>query len=221
MAFSSDWTPDWSGYESGNRSTEAMRWKGGYPERVWREQGPDAYRAWLVSGRDAARRANPKEYWGSPASWFEPRINAFDFWRAEQNRQPAYPDLSGDLSDTQKQLADLQSQFEAYRTSQGPSTEKTPKLLDVGSAADPLGSPSNQGGPLMVPAFDYPGGSLPIPGQGFNPMSFGRQPYNPMPPVQQQYRQPLDRITRVRPAKERGRSLGTQQFNRNYRPLPI
>ena len=58
----------------------------------------------------------------------------------------------------------------------------------------------------------------------FNPMP--RQDYMPRPDqfsppkVISEYRQPLNRVQRVRQAKERGRSLGTQQFNRKYRQLP-
>ena len=94
MAFGNDWTPDFSGYRSPSRGgLEAYKWKGGLPERIWREQGPDAWRDWLVKGKDSAyRNQYDKNYLGNPASWFESRLNTFDFWRAEQNRQPVYPD---------------------------------------------------------------------------------------------------------------------------------
>lgn len=216
----STWLPDWSGYSSGSRANEAFRYRGGKPEQIWREQGPDAYKAFLLQGRDRARQGG-SGYWGSPVSWFDTRLSSLDNYFLQRNQQSAQPDLSGQLSETQKELADLRSQFDAYQNQPAPSTP-TPLI-------QPLGNSSGQG--MSINLLDT-SGFTPSGGGGgiydfnfnFNPMP--RQDYMPRPDqfsppkVISEYRQPLNRVQRVRQAKERGRSLGTQQFNRKYRQLP-
>ena len=220
-----NWTPDFSGYYTGGRSNEAFKWKGGYPERVWRERGPDAYRAWLVEGQ-AGQERNPNPN-ASPASWYSSRINAFDNWKLSQQltnfqNQPQTPDLTGELTSTQKQLADLTKQFNTYKTN---NPIQTPNEVKPVGGVTPTISPMQMGPPPSYPPMQMG------PPPSYSPMRYAGPPdrYSAssssagfIPPMTiSQITQPVDQVAHVRPAKIRGKSMGTQQFNRNYRQLPM